>query len=158
MTCGAMIGAFWIFALKHQQCLFLFYINCLIIIVQARELVQLVEGFVDNAHDLGSSPRSSLFLYYFAIHIPMQFQDWSAPYTSKSGLPRPSWRSNQRPRIKAHGRMQSTLLHASGEVQQGQQFNWAFTSYLGSEPPRFAYFFTFFTFFYYLYFSLLLFY
>ena len=66
----------------------LFHNDCLVINIQNACLFQLASLVSGNPHDLGSSPRSSPFPYYFFTNIPMQFKPWRPPCIPWSRLPR----------------------------------------------------------------------
>ena len=92
-------------------------------------MAQLVSENVGNVYDLGSSPRSTLFPYYFAIHVHMQFQKWSAPYIFLNQASTCPASTITRLRIEEHSGSQSTPLHVNKKVHKAR--NWIGLKILG---------------------------
>ena len=54
-------------------------------------IAQLANASRFSLQDLGSSPRSEQFPYYFCILIPMQCSQWKTPYSLTIRQPRVPW-------------------------------------------------------------------
>ena len=88
--------------------LFSFIIFICLLYIKTRSNGSVVGTRAGNVHDLGSNPRSTLFLYYFAKHVPMQFQRWSAPYILQIRASTCPASTITRLRIEEHSGSQST--------------------------------------------------
>ena len=113
-----------------------------------------------NVHDLGSSPRSYIFPYYFAITIPMQLQHKSIPYVLQIQVYTRPRDSDQGLRIEEHNIHESTCQHVSKKVHKVRNSNGP--EFLGSylliwdwHPPWFANLYIFFIFYFQLLFYFL---
>ena len=83
-------------------------------------MVQWQKALFGMIHDLGSSPRSYKFPYYFSKATPMRFSNVGVPYAFLIQAATRPTNSNQRRGCKEHATLRSTH-HTRTEKVNGPQ-------------------------------------